>query len=94
MTNDEAYKMLRPMSGCKFTVVPIPRTNGEMFVEYEYTPYDPPNYDVESPGVGPGHPAEVALIHVLIGDQLVDADCVLNEELIEFAQDWIAGDRE
>ena len=84
MTNDEAFKTLRPMPGCKFGEIYIPRHDAALFVEYEYDPgqraklYGPPEDCCEE--IDPS----VTVIHVLIDGQLIDADQVLAEGLIEY----------
>lgn len=60
----------------------------EFRVVYEFTPAERPNYNVDSPTCGPGHPAEVIVLEAHIGDYEVTdvlkesvlaalADCVL-----------------
>lgn len=89
MANDDAFLTLTPMKGCHFTEVDIPHTDAMLFCEYEYTPYEPPIYDADHPGVGPGNPAEVTLINVLIDGYLIPADSILDQQFIEWVQDKI-----
>jgi hypothetical protein len=94
MTNDEAFKKLTPLKGCRFTEVNIPRTDANLFCEFEFSPAEPPIYDADHPGVGPGHPAEVVLIHILIDGYMVPADNILDPGFIEWVQDRILEDQE
>ena len=50
-------------------------------VTYEYTPAERPNYNVESPLCGPGHPAQIDICEVLLDG--VDLRDVLADSVIE-----------
>lgn len=71
----------RPQSGCQFATVCA--AEASVLVEYEFTPAEDPIYDVESPGVGPGHDASLTVIHALINGKWIDPREVFDERIVE-----------
>lgn len=70
----------RPQSGCKFATVSL--EEAEVLVEYEFRPEQEPIYDVESPGVGPGCPASLTVLQMLVNGRWIDPRDVLREEIV------------
>lgn len=71
----------RPQSGCRFSTVFL--EDAEVLAEYEYQPEEAPNYDVESPGVGPGHPASLTVLNILVNGKWIDPHGYVADEAIE-----------
>lgn len=71
----------RPQSGCRFATVCA--AEAEVLVEFEFIPAAEPIYDVESPGVGPGHDAELTIIQALINGKWIDPREVFDDRIVE-----------
>ena len=71
----------RPQRGCEFSEQCL--EDATVLVEYEYIREEDPIYDVDYPGVGPGHDAEVNVIQVLINGAWVDPHDCIAESVIE-----------
>ena len=62
----------------------------ELPCEYEFTGSESPCFDVESPGVGPGHPAEVSIYAVLLNGQWIEpSEAGFSEDQIDRWTQWI-----
>jgi hypothetical protein len=74
-------KGLKPQRGCAFARLSL--GDAEVLVEYEYTPGEPPVYNLDSPMCGPGCGPEVAILNVLINGEMCDAEDVIPEHVLD-----------
>jgi hypothetical protein len=81
-----------PQRGCEFFSACL--GDATALCEIEFTEAEAPIYDPDHPGVGPGHPAEVSLIQILVNGQWCDPTDFMSEAAIEAIEQQVMESRE
>lgn len=74
-------KGVTPQPGCRIATVSL--EDADVLVEFEFQAEEAPNYDADSRGAGPGCPASVSVLNILVNGKWIDPHGYVADEVIE-----------